>query len=237
MKNNDSAARQENKKALPKFALLVVLSLAGGVALGLVLTILGLENLGDGLEAAGRFFSRYLAAPLLVAVPILELAVCLPIYFGAKKKLAAWDGEDEAAGSEAEARLSVCIWITGTALILNLFLMSAMTANFVNDAGTDRMMPSQMFFSGWGAFMANFVVCVVLQQKLVDLTKRLGQCAMKAYQAMARVCLGLWLVFLLGGMFFDWGFLPSLAVCIVWGVGQSVYSWYAVKLGKPGGKV
>lgn len=266
MKNNDSAARQENKKALPKFALLVVLSLAGGVALGLVLTILGLENLGNGLEAAGRFFSRYLAAPLLVAVPILELAVCLPIYFGAKKKLAAWDGEDEAAGSEAEARLSVCIWITGTALILNLFLMSAMTANFVNDAGTDRMMPSQMFFSGWGAFMANFVVCVVLQQKLVDLTKRLnpekrgsvydtkfqkkwyescdeaerlivGQCAMKAYQAMARVCLGLWLVFLLGGMFFDWGFLPSLAVCIVWGVGQSVYSWYAVKLGKPGGKV
>lgn len=266
MKDNNDAVKRENKKALPKFALIVVLSLAGGVALGLVLTILGLENLGDGLEAAGRFFSRYLAAPLLVAVPILELAVCLPIYFGAKKKLAAWDGEDEAAGSEAEARLSVCIWITGIALILNLFLMSAMTANFVNDAGTDRMMPSQMFFSGWGAFMANFVVCVVLQQKLVDLTKRLnpekqgsvydtkfqkkwyescdeaerliiGQCAMKAYQAMGRVCLGLWLVFLLGGMFFDWGFLPSLAVCIVWGVGQSVYSWYAVKLGKPGGKV
>ena len=114
--------------------------------------------------------------------------------------------------------------------------------------------------------MAGFVVCVVLQQKLVDLCKRLnpekqgsiydtkfqkkwfescdeaerliiGQCAMKAYQAMARVCLGLWLVFVLGGMFFDWGFLPSLAVCIIWGTGQTVYAWHAAKLGKPGGKI
>ena len=266
MKDNNDAVKRENKKALPKFALLMVLSLAGGAVLGLVLAIFGLENLGDGLAAAGRFFTRYLAAPLLIAVPILELAVCLPIYFGAKKKLAAWDGEDEAAGSEAEARLSMCIWITGIALILNLFLMSAMTANFVNDAGTDRMMPSQMFFSGWGAFMAGFVVCVALQQKLVDLCKRLnpekqgsiydtkfqkkwfescdeaerliiGQCAMKAYQAMARVCLGLWLVFVLGGMFFDWGFLPSLAVCIIWGTGQTVYAWHAAKRGKPGGKI
>ena len=43
---------------------------------------------------------------------------------------------------------------------------------------------------------------------------------------MCYTCLALWLVFLLGGMFFDWGFLSALAVCIVWGVGQSVYSWW-----------
>lgn len=106
----------------------------------------------------------------------------------------------------------------------------------------------------------------MLQQKLVDLTKRLnpekkgsvydtkfqkkwyescdeaeraiiGQCAFKAYQAMVRVCLGLWVVFALGGMFFNWGFLPALAVCIVWGVGQSVYAWWTLKLGKSGGSV
>lgn len=114
--------------------------------------------------------------------------------------------------------------------------------------------------------MAHFAVCVVLQQKLVDLTKRLnpekhgsvydtkfrkkwldscdeaeraviGQCAYKAYQAVSQACLALWLVFLLGGMFFDWGFLPVLAVCIIWGVGQSVYSYWCLKLDKPGGKM
>ena len=266
MKDNNDAARRENKKALPKFALIITLSLVGGVALGLALVFLRVENLRDALAAAGAWFTRYAAAPLLVALPLLELAICLPIYFGAKKQLSAWDGEDESVGSEIEARLAVCVWITGLALIANLFLLAAMTADFVNDAGTPRMMPAQMFFSGLGAFLAHFAVCVVLQQKLVDLTKTLnpekrgsvydtkfqkkwldscdeaeraviGQCAYKAYQAVSQACLALWLVFLLGGMFFDWGFLPVLAVCVIWGVGQSVYSYWCLKLGRPGGKL
>ena len=266
MKDNNDAARRENKKALPKFALIITLSLVGGVALGLALVFLRVENLRDALAAAGAWFTRYAAAPLLVTLPLLELAICLPIYFGAKKQLSAWDGEDESVGSEIEARLAVCVWITGLALIANLFLLAAMTADFVNNAGTPRMMPAQMFFSGLGAFLAHFAVCVVLQQKLVDLTKRLnpekhgsvydtkfrkkwldscdeaeraviGQCAYKAYQAVSQACLALWLVFLLGGMFFDWGFLPVLAVCVIWGVGQSVYSYWCLKLGRPGGKL
>ena len=266
MKDNNDAARRENKKALPKFALIITLSLVGGVALGLALVFLRVENLRDALAAAGAWFTRYAAAPLLVTLPLLELAICLPIYFGAKKQLSAWDGEDESVGSEIEARLAVCVWITGLALIANLFLLAAMTADFVNNAGTPRMMPAQMFFSGLGAFLAHFAVCVVLQQKLVDLTKTLnpekhgsvydtkfqkkwldscdeaeraviGQCAYKAYQAVSQACLALWLVFLLGGMFFDWGFLPVLAVCVIWGVGQSVYSYWCLKLGRPGGKL
>ena len=32
-----------------------------------------------------------------------------------------------------------------------------------------------------------------------------------------------------------WGFLPAMAVCIVWGAGQTVYSYWCLKLGKPGG--
>lgn len=266
MNDNNDAVKQENKKALPKFALIIVLSLAGGIALGLVLTLSGAESLGDNLTAAGAWFTRYAAAPLLVAVPLLELAVCLPIYFGAKKRLSAWDGEDESVGSEAEARLSVCLWVTGMALIATMFLLAAMTAGFVNDAGTPRMMPKELFFSGLGAFLASLAVCVVLQQKLVDLAKRLnpekqgsvydtkfqkkwfescdeaeraiiGQCAYRAYQAAGRTCLALWLVLLLGGMLFDWGFLPVLVVCIIWGVSQSVYCGWSIKLGKSGGKL
>ena len=266
MKDNNNAARQENKKALPKFILIVVLSLALGGALGVALVSLNLENFGEALEAAGLSFTNYVAPWLIIALPAAELAVCLPIYFSAKRQLSAWDGEDEAVSGEVEAKLSVCIWITGLCTVLAFFLLSALFAGFVGNAGTPQMMPAPMFFGGLAGFLVNLFAPMVLQQKLVDLTKRLnpekqgsvydtkfqkkwyescdeaerliiGQCAMKAYQAMGRVCLGLWLVFLLGGMFFDWGFLPSLAVCIVWGVGQSVYSWYAVKLGKPGGKV
>ena len=261
MKDNNDAARRENKKALPKFALIITLSLVGGVALGLALVFLRVENLRDALAAAGAWFTRYAAAPLLVTLPLLELAICLPIYFGAKKQLSAWDGEDESVGSEIEARLAVCVWITGLALIANLFLLAAMTADFVNNAGTPRMMPAQMFFSGLGAFLAHFAVCVVLQQKLVDLTKRLnpekhgsvydtkfrkkwldscdeaerrqvGQACYRAYMVSSRFCLGLWLALVILSMVFEVSMLPTVVLLLVWGVMQVTYSLECIRLGR-----
>ncbi len=62
----------------------------------------------------------------------------------------------------------------------------------------------------------------------------IGQCALKAYQAVTITCLALWAVFALGGMFFSWGFMPAMAVCIIWGVSQSVYCYWCLKLSKPG---
>lgn len=266
MRDNNDAVRQENKKALPRFILIVVLSLVFGGVLGYALVALNLENFEDTLAAAGLFFTNYAAPWLIIALPVAELAVCLPIYFSAKKQLSAWDGEDEAVSGQAEVKLSVCVGITGLCTVLAFFLLSAMFAGFVGNAGTERMMPAPMFFGGLAAFLIDLFAPMVLQQKLVDLTKRLnpekkgsvydtkfqkkwyescdeaeraiiGQCAFKAYQAMCRVCLGLWVVFALGGMFFSWGFLPSLAVCVVWGAGQSVYAWWTLKLGKTGGSV
>ncbi len=266
MKDNNDAARRENKKALPKFILIVVLSLALGGVLGFALVTLNLQDFQGVLGGAGLFFTNHVAPWLLIALPVVELAVCLPIYFSGKKQLAAWDGEDESVSNKIEAKLSVCLWVTGLCTVAALFLLSAMCAGFVGNAGTERMMPAPMFFGGLTAFLADLFVPMVLQQKLVDLTKRLnpekhgsvydtkfqkkwydscdeaeraliGQCAFKAYRAMCYTCMGLWLVFLLGGMFFDWGFLPALAVCIVWGAGQSVYSWWCLKLDRPGGKL
>lgn len=266
MKSSNDAARQENKKALPKFILIVVLSLALGGALGVALVSLSPENFEDALAAAGLFFTNHVAAWLLIALPIVEFAACLPVYFSAKRQFSAWDGEDEAVSGEVEAKLSVCIWITGLATVLAFFLLSAMFAGFVGNAGTPRMMPAPMFFGGLAGFLVNLFAPMVLQQKLVDLTKRLnpekqgsvydtkfqkkwygscdeaeraviGQCALQAYRAMTTACMALWVVFALGGMFFSWGFLPAMAVCIVWGAGQSAYAWSCFKLSGPSGKV
>lgn len=266
MKNNNDAIKQENRKAMPRFILIVVLSLVFGGVLGFALVSLNLENFEDTLAAAGLFFTNHVAPWLIIALPVAELAVCLPIYFSAKKQLAAWDGEDEAASGEAEAKLSVCIWITGLATVLAMFLLAAMFAGFVGNAGTPQMMPAPLFFGGLAAFLADLFVPMVLEQKLIDLTKRLnpekkgsvydtkfqkkwydscdeaeraiiGQCAFQAYRAMCYTCMALWVVFAVGGMFFNWGFLPAMAVCIVWGVGQSAYAWSCLKLDRPGGKL
>lgn len=263
MKNSNEMAKQENKKALPKFILIVVLSLVVGGALGFALVGLGLEEFDSALAAAGLFFTNYVAAWLMIALPIAEFAVCLPIYFSAKKQFSAWDGEDEAVSGEVEAKLSVCIWITGLCMVLAFFLLAAMFAGFVGNAGTPQMMPAPIFFGGLAGFLVDLLAPVVLQQKLVDLTKALnpekqgsvydtkfqkkwygscdeaeriviGRCAFQAYRAMTTACMALWVVFALGGMFFNWGFLPAMAVCIVWGVGQSAYAYTCLKLGKPG---
>ena len=263
MRNNHDAIRQENKKAIPRFILIVALSLVIGGVLGFALVSLNLENFEDTLAAAGLFFTNHVAAWLIIALPIVEFAVCLPIYFRAKKQLSAWDGEDETVSNEVDAKLSMCIWITGLCTVAAFFLLSALFAGFVGNAGTPQMMPAPVFFSGLIGFLVNLFAPMVLQQKLVDLTKQLypekqgsvydtkfqkkwydscdeaeraviGQCAFKAYRAMTTACMALWVVFALGGMFFSWGFLPAAAVCIVWGVGQSVYSWTCLKLGKPG---
>ena len=178
-----------------------------------------------------------------------EFAVCLPVCFSAKKQLDAWDGEDESVSGEVEAKLSVCIWITGLCTVLAFFLLAAMFAGFVQNAGTPRMMPRPLFFGGLAAFLIDLFAPMMLQQKLVDLAKQLnpekegsvydtrfqkkwfescdeaeraaiGQCAFKAYQAMVMVCMVLWVVFALGGMLFRWGFLPAMAVCSRLGVGS-----------------
>ena len=58
----------------------------GGGLLGLVLVFLGLEDFGGTLAAAGVFFSINMAPWLLMVLLAAELAVCLPIYFGAKRQ-------------------------------------------------------------------------------------------------------------------------------------------------------
>ena len=221
MRNSNNAARRENKKALPKFILIVVCSLILGGALGLLMVKLSLEDFDSTLDAAARFFTVRAAGWLIIALPAVEFAICLPLYFSAKKRLAAWDGEDESVSGEVEAKLSVCIWITGLCTVLAFFLLAAMFAGFVQNAGTPRMMPRPLFFGGLAAFLIDLFAPMMLQQKLVDLTKQLnpekkgsvydpkfqktwygscdeaeraaiGQCAFKAYQAMVMVCMVLW---------------------------------------------
>ena len=261
MKNNDDSIKQENRKALPKFIFMGVGGMILGAIIGVILVWLDFENFAGVLTAAGLFFTVKVSPWLLFALPVVELAACLPIYFGAKRRLADWDGENEEAGGIIEAKLSVCMWAASIATILDFFLLATLLSGFLENA---KAIGQVKFFGCLAVFLVTLYLNAVFQQKLVDTTKRMnpekqgsvydtkfqkkwfescdeaeraiiGQCAFKAYQAMARTCLILWAVFALGGMFFSWGMAPAMAVCMIWGVGQSVYSYWCLKLGKPGG--
>lgn len=259
MKNGNDPIKQENKKAMPRFILIFVVCLVVGLALGFVTAWLDFESFGDALSAFGAFYASRLAGWLLCVCLIVEFAAGLPLYFSAKRQFTVWDGEDEAVSEAIEEKLSVCMWITSMAIVLGFLLVAGHFSGMMHGEFRNRTVHT---FLGHGAFLFILTGSIIFQQKLVDMTKQLnpekhgsvydpkfhekwlascdeaeraviGQCAMKSYQAVTFTCLALWTVFVLGGIYFDWGLLPVVPVCVVWGVSQSVYSYWAIRLSKP----
>lgn len=259
MKNSNDPIKQENKKAMPGFILIFVVCLVAGLILGFITAWLDFESFGAALSAFGAFYASQLACWLLCTCLAAEFAAGLPLYFSAKKQLAAWDGEDETVSEAIEQKLSVCMWITSMAIVLGFLLVAGHFSGMMHMGSHIRSVHT---FLGLGAFLLILTGSVFFQQKLVDMTKTLnpekrgsvydpkfhdkwldscdeaeraiiGQCAMKSYQAVTFTCLALWTVFVMGGIYFDWGFLPVIPVCIVWGVSQSVYSYWVIKLSRP----
>ena len=257
MKNSDEI-RQANRKALPKFLLIML----GGVLFGAVIgfaTIVGLDALGpdnvaDTLSGLGTGLAS--AAPwLLAACGAVELIAGLILYQRAKGIIQTWDGEDETVSDRAEKPLNLALWISSMAMVAGYFLLTA-----AYSAGMTSKSDAFGMLGGVAAFVAVLVITIMLQQRLVDLVKRLypekkasvydakfhkewlaqcdeaekaqiGECAYHACNAVNKTCMVLWLVFTLTALFLDTGILPVLTVCVIWAVSQSVYCWWANKLG------
>lgn len=65
----------------------------------------------------------------------------------------------------------------------------------------------------------------------------IGKCAYKAFTATNGICAALAIVLAICALIFDIGFLPSLAVCLIWLVNQSVYCREAIRVSKAGCKI
>ena len=187
---------------------------------------------------------------------VLLPAVCIPVYHGAKRLLAAWDGEDEDVSDAVDRKLSAVLWLTGAALILAYFLIAAAYSG--GFAAFDSAAQTRLLFVGIAAFFAVMAETILLQQRCVNTAKQtnpekkasvydirfqkkwlddcdeaekmlVGRCAFKAYAATNTVCTVLAIVLALCALVFDIGFLPSLTVCLVWLVNLSVYCREAMR--------
>ena len=123
-----------------------------------------------------------------------------------------------------------------------------------------------LYVIGITAFFAIIIEVVIIQQKCVDAAKKtnpektasvydpkfqkkwmdscdeaekimIGKCAFKAYAATNSVCAVLSIALAICALIFGIGFLPSLAVCLIWIVNQSVYCREALKYSKAGNKI
>lgn len=246
--------RGENRKALPKFFLIMLGSLLLGGVLGF------LVGFSDFLLDTGEV-ARRLEDGLRAIVPwgipvttVVTMGSCFFLYRSAAKKAADWDGGDEDASSEAaENRLSWALLLSAVQMLIDLFFMTAIGTYQLED-GTLGMI---------GVFMLSCGLVVFAQQKVVDLERRMnpekhgsvydmkfqkkwlascdeserrqiGEASRVAYTVTSRVCLGIWLALTVLGMVFDLGMLPVFVLLLVWGTLQVTYTVTCIRLSRQG---
>lgn len=261
---NKNEIKKANRKAVPKFLLIMLLSLILGGAVGFFSAKYSLNALSDSLKSAGAFFGAYIAPYLMLITAVIVPLVCLPLYKSAKKILSSWDGEDEDVYNAADKKLSVIMWITSAFLILSFFLITASYS--VGFSAFESKRHTLPVLVGIASFFAILIEAVLIQQKCVDAVKAMnpektasvydtkfqkkwldscdeaekimiGKCSYKAYAATNTVCLILSVVLAIFALVFETGFLPSLAVCLIWLVNQSAYLKEAMKYSKAGNKI
>lgn len=259
MKNDE--IRDANRRALPKFLLLMAALLFIGFVGGFLASWYGLNALAGAMRDAGAFFGMYIAPWLMAAMALIMPAVCIPLYRGAKKRIGSWDGEDEALYGTIDRRLSTAIWASNAILILTYFLLAASYSYGFAIFESTKMLV--LFFIAVAALFAVVIETVIIGQKCVDATKMLnpekkgsfydikfqkkwidscdeaeklliGRCAFKAYAATNKACALLAGALAICALLFNIGFLPSLAVCLIWCVNQSVYYREAMRYSRAG---
>ncbi len=224
----------------------------------------GTDKLIGIMKEAGAFFGANIAPWLMTATAVILPAVCIPIYRSAGKLLGKWDGEDEIVSDTIDRKLSAVLWIASSALVLSYFLIAASYSGGI--AAFDDRERTVVFFIGIAAFFAIMIEVIIFQQKCVDTAKQMnpekkasvydmkfqkkwtedcdeaekiiiGKCAFKAYSATNAVCTVLSIVLAVCALLFGIGFLPSLAVCLVWIVNLSVYCKEAMRYSRAGIKI
>ena len=249
MENN--AVKRDNRKALPKFFLILLgAAVFGGVA-GFAAGWMGHDSLSEVVTAAVTGWLTATAPWALAVTSAASLGLVLWLYRSAKKLCAAWDGEDERTMEQAEEKLSWALLVASVQVVLDMFFFAAAVA-------ADNMTA----LIGVVVFILSIAAMTVAQQKVVDQVRRMnpekqgsvydvhfnkkwlascdeaeqrqiGQAAYKAYHAANTACPLLWMVLVLLRYAFGFGLLmPAFTVCLLWLLLNVTYSLEAIRLGR-----
>lgn len=259
MDNNE--IKNANRKALPKFILIMVISMLIGGLIGFFAGIYGFNRLSDGMKNAGTFFGTYIAHWLMLAISIILPLICIPIYQSAKKLLSIWNEENEELSDAIDIKLSIIVWISSATIILSYFLIAASYSySFENENNKISLLVSIV------CFFAIMIEAIIAQQKCVDANKKtnpeknvsvydtkfqkkwldssdelerlmMGKCAFKAYSATNTICMVLSVILAICAIIFNIGFSPSLIVCLIWIINMSAYCMEALRYTKAGNKI
>lgn len=236
--------KSENRKAMPKFILIVVVSLLLGFLVGIGLV----AGSGDWSAHLGEWITHTLiqVSPwLLFGSALLSAALMFGLYHKAKKLFSSWDEDDESTLQRIDRLLSVAMQVNSTLCILSYFFV-AIPMSYIT------AYEYSTFFICLGGFCLNMAVMIIGQQLLVDFTKKLypekrgsvydtkfqkvwfescdeaeraiiGQASFAAYKTTNGTCLALWMLLILSNQWFHIGLLPIAVVTLIWLINSLSY--------------
>lgn len=243
----DDIVKKENKKALPKFLICILLCGLGGGVAGFFSGVAAGVGLGEVVRLQLEQL-LYLIAPWGIPVSsAVLLGAGWWIYRSAKRLYARLD-EDEELADVIDTKLNWVMLLSTLALLCDLFFLAA------------GMLYADTLWNV-ALVIVSFVLLTLLQQRVVDLTRRMnpekrgsiydtrfqkkwldscdeaeraqiGQASYKAYMSATKACIGLWLVLVILSISFDFGLLPVLVVVIVLGVLQVSYILECIRLSR-----
>ena len=249
MENN--AVKRDNRKALPKYLLILFVAAIFGGVLGFAAGWLGHDNLSEVIAAAVSNWLTAAAPWALLTTSVVTQALILWLYHGAKALYTGWDGEDDDVMDRADEKLNWALLLAAAQFVLDMFFFAAALS-----AHNMTALWSALFF------VVSVFVLVFAQQKIVDLTrkmnpekkgsvydtkfkkkwfescdeaeqKQIGQAAYKAFNVVSTACPALWGILLLLSYAFNFSLLmPTFIVCFIWLLQQVSYCLECIRLGK-----
>ena len=249
MENN--AVKKDNRKALPKYLLILFVAAVFGGVLGFAAGWVGHDNISEVIAAAVTNALTAAAPWALLATSVVSLAMILWLYQGARGLFITWDGEDDDVMDRADEKLNWALLITAAQVVLDMFFFA------VAQSGQGMAALWSVLF-----FAVSVFLLVFAQQKIVDLTRKMnpekqgsvydvkfkkkwfescdeaeqkliGQAAYKAYNVVCTACPILWaILFMLSYAFHVELLLPVFVVCLLWLLIQVSYCLEAIRLGR-----
>ena len=240
------SVNQDNRRAFPKFLAVVAgAALLGGI--GGFLMAMAAEP--ETLEAIRTGLDRVMQAVCPWGIPVSGVALLGPAwlcYRSAHRLHAGWDPDAEEGAEEIEQRMNVSLLLTNLGMIFAFFFLAA---------------SFQYTFAPLNAvlFLIALACIVLLQQKVVDLTRRMnpekkgsvydikfqktwfascdeaeraqiGQASFHAFRAATLACMIIWMVLTLMNFMAGTGLLPVLVVLVILGVLQVSYSMACIRM-------
>ena len=249
----NAKTKSDNRRAMPKFVVTILLAAVGGGILGFGAGIVNAATLSQSISQALNGALTAMAPWGIPVTSVIFLGLGWTLYGQARNMYRAWDGEEEESIDIAERKLSWALLMSAITLLWDFFFLAVVVIYGDDLTGVAGSLTSI------GVFLVSVAVAVVLQQKVVDLEKRInpekqgsvydvkfqkkwmdscdeseqrqiGQACYKAFRAATQVCMWLWVALMILHYAFGTGLMPVAVVLVVLAVLQITYTLECIRL-------